>query len=137
MTTLAAEIKARLKEDRKEMQAMLREVNDMSSTNYAQASTSANMDRQFIESSARLLQQELSQSLERVLQSMQDAFNDNIRSLGPGSDRSGGTLEVPQSAYLSTNVFCDVLSQCIVKSYRKTLGLEKPLLSSISCSAIG
>ncbi|KAF4678921.1 hypothetical protein FOZ60_015881 [Perkinsus olseni] len=96
MTTLAAEIKARLKEDRKEMQAMLREVNDMSSTNYAEASTSANMDRQFIESSARLLQQELSQSLERVLQSMQDAFNDNIRSLGPGSDRSGGTLEVKE-----------------------------------------
>ncbi|KAF4726615.1 hypothetical protein FOZ63_030866 [Perkinsus olseni] len=96
MTTLAAEIKARLKEDRKEMQAMLREVNDMSSTNYAQASTSANMDRQFIESSARLLQQELSQSLERVLQSMKDAFNDNIRSLGPGSDRSGGTLEVKE-----------------------------------------
>ncbi|KAF4663057.1 hypothetical protein FOZ61_001992 [Perkinsus olseni] len=96
MATLAAEIKARLKEDRKEMQAMLGEVNDMSSTNYAEASTSANVDRQFIESSARLLQQELSQSLERVLQSMQDAFNDNIRSLGPGSDRSGGTLEVKE-----------------------------------------
>ncbi|KAF4693559.1 hypothetical protein FOZ63_026612 [Perkinsus olseni] len=96
MTTLAAEIKVRLREDRKEMQAMLREVNDMSSTNYAEASTSANMVRQFIESSARLLQQELSQSLERVLQSMQDAFNDNIRSLGPGSDRSGGTLEVKE-----------------------------------------
>ncbi|EER15453.1 Myosin-2 heavy chain, non muscle, putative [Perkinsus marinus ATCC 50983] len=94
MTTLAAEIRNRLKEDRREMEAMLLEIDDK--TNEGDDDTVTMLDRHYSEEATKLLRLDVTQALERLLQSVEDAHKDILCSITTDSDRAEEVTKVKE-----------------------------------------